>query len=153
MYESVLKSYKCVTRYITGSQFNKDVSSLNLTPTEWQLVAEFYATMKIMNVLAMTSQKQSVDANCFSYYGVAYARYMIEKAPNLKVVDLSSHFTPSMEFSSIPIVTLELDQLNPLTQTLLERLVKEFDFYFKYSDGDQTLMMIFHPVMIWRALK
>jgi hypothetical protein len=48
---------------------------------------------------------------------------------------------------------LDIDQLNPLTQTLLERLVKEFDFYFKYPDGDQTLMMIFHPVMIWRGFK
>ena len=153
MYESVLKSYKCITRYITGNQFKKDVTSLNLTPTEWQLVAEFYATMKIMNVLAMTSQKQSVDANCFSFYGVAHARYMIEQAKNLKVVELSSHYNHAMEFSNIPHVTLDIDQLNPLTQTLLERLVKEFDFYFKYPDSDQTLMMIFHPVMVWRGFK
>jgi hypothetical protein len=35
----------------------------------------------------------------------------------------------------------------------MQRLVKEFDFYFKAPDGDQTKMMIFHPVMVWRGLE
>lgn len=153
MFESVLRSYKCLTRYMTGSVFKNEFTEFILTSNEWQLLAEFYAVMKIMNVLAMTSQKQSVDANCFSYYSVAYARYMIESAKKINVVDLSGHYNPSTSFSRIPQVTLEIDQLNPLTQKLISRLVKEFDWYFKYPDGDQTKMMIFHPVMIWRGLK
>lgn len=153
MFESLIRSYKCVTRFMTGSSYKNDYVDLLLTPVDWQILVEFHATMKIMNILAMTSQKQTVDANCFSYYSVAYARYMIESAKNLKVIDLSGHYNPSMEIAKMPQVTLEIDQLNPLTQTLMKRLIKELDFYFKEPDGDQIKMMIFHPVMIWRGLK
>jgi hypothetical protein len=138
---------------MTASANIKDFDDLVITPTDWQVLAEFYAVMKVMNVLAMTSQKQTVDANCFSYYGVAYARYMIESATTLKVIDFSGQFSPSTELSKVPLITLEIHQLNPLTQSFMQRLVKEFDFYFKAPDGDQTKMMIFHPVMVWRGLE
>jgi hypothetical protein len=124
-----------------------------ILPNEWQIIAEFYSVMKIMNVLAMTSQKQTVDANCFSYYSVAYARYMIESAKNLKVFELLSHYKPSTELAKLPIISLDIDTLSPLTQTFMLRLVKEFDFYFKHPDGDQVKMMVLHPVMIWRGFK
>jgi hypothetical protein len=153
MFESVLSSYKCLTHYVSRSTYKKDFTELMILPNEWQLIAEFYSVMKIMNVLAMTSQKQTVDANCFSYYSVAFARFMIESAKNLKVVELLSHYKPSTELNKIPIMSLDIDVLNPLTQTFILRLVKEFDFYFKYPDGDQIKMMIFHPVMIWRGFK
>jgi hypothetical protein len=153
MFESVLRSYKCLTRFTSGSIYKNEYTDLMLSTNEWQLLAEFYSTMKVMNVLAMTSQKQTLDANCFSYYSVAHARWMIESAKKLNVIELSSHYHPSTDLSKVPQVSLELEQLNPLTQTFMKRLVKEFDFYFKYPDGDQTKMMIFNPVMVWRGLK
>lgn len=151
MFESILQSYKALSRFMSGSAYKNELAPFLLTSSEWQLVAEFYAVMKIMNVLAMTSQKQSVDSNCFSYFNVTYARWKIESAKNLKVVELSPH-NPLMDFSKIPLHSLEIEQLNPLTQEFMQRLVKEFDFYFKYPDGDQTHMMVFHPVMMWRGL-
>ena len=153
MFESCLRSYKCLSRYMTTSDNKGDFDEFDISSSDWQVLAEFYAVMKVMNVLAMTSQKQTIDANCFSYYSVAYARYMTESVKKLYVIDFSSHYNASLAMSKIPTISLELDQLNPLTKFFKERLVKEFDFYFKEPDGDQTKMMIFHPVMVWRGLE
>jgi hypothetical protein len=153
MFESILRSYKCLSRYMSTNENKKEFESFPITPTDWQVLAEFYSVMKVMNVLAMTSQKQSIDANCFSYLSVAYARYMVESAKSLKVIEFSNHYNPSMEISKIPIITLEINQLNPLTQTFIKRLTKEFNFYFDHPDGDQTKMMVFHPIMVWRGLE
>ena len=138
---------------MSTNENKQEFESFNITPTDWQVLAEFYSVMKVMNVLAMTSQKQSIDANCFSYLSVAYARYMVSSAKSLKVIEFSNHYNPSMEISKIPIITLEIHQLNPLTQTFLKRLTKEFDYYFDHPDGDQTKMMVFHPIMVWRGLE
>ena len=109
--------------------------------------------MKVMNVLAMTSQKQSVDSNCFSYYSVAYARFIVESARNLKVIDLSQNYNTTTAVSKIPTITLQINQLQYNTQCFIDRLVKEFNSYFRYPDSDQIIMMILHPVMAWRGLE
>jgi hypothetical protein len=153
MYESVLKSRKCIKFYVTGSTEKSFYLNLKLTEPEWQLVAETHAVLKVMNVLAMTSQKESIDSNCFSYYSVANARYFVESKRKLKVIDLGANWNPSCEVSKLPMVNMQLENLRPETQTLIERLVKEFDHYFRGPDSDQIMMMIFHPVMVWRGLK
>jgi hypothetical protein len=152
MFESLLRSYKCLTSYMSSNEHKHDFTEFDISPRDWQILAEFYSVMKVMNVLAMTSQKQSIDANCFSYYSVANAKFMIESAKKLQVIDFSNYYTTSMDFSKIPIINLEIHQLNQLSQDFMKRLVKEFDFYFKGPDGDQLLMMVFHPVMVWSGL-
>ena len=155
MFESVLRSYKCINLYMTGCE-DKDKDEFKatlLTPVEWQFIAELHAVMKVMNVLAMTSQKQSVDSNCFSYYSVAYARFIVESAKNLKVIDLSQNYNTTTAVSKIPTITLQINQLQYNTQCFIDRLVKEFNSYFRYPDSDQIIMMILHPVMAWRGLE
>jgi hypothetical protein len=139
--------------YLTGSEEKLHYAKYKLTEAEWQLVAETHAVLKVMNILAMTSQKESVDSNCFSYYSVANARYFIETKKKLKVLELGGNWYPSTEIAKWPMVTMQIEQLNDQTQVLLERLVKEFDHYFKRPDSDQTMMMVLHPVMVWRGLK
>jgi hypothetical protein len=153
MYESVLRSRKCIHFYLTGSSEKEFYRKLQLSETEWQLVAETHAVLKVMNVLAMTSQKETVGSNCFSYYSVANARYFVESKKKLKVLEIFGNRYPSTEISKWPMVNMTIEQLKPDTQMLIERLVKEFDHYFKGPDSDQVMMMVFHPVMVWRGLK
>lgn len=153
MFESVLRSYKCITRYMTGcdDKDKEEFQKVLLTPTEWQFMAELYAVMKVMNVLAMTSQKQSVDSNCFSYFSVAYSRFFVETTKSLKVIDICYNIDPTVDVLKIPTNTLQINQLQENTQTFITRLVKEFNSYFSGPDGDQVKMMAFHPVMVWRG--
>jgi hypothetical protein len=155
MFESVLRSYKCLTLYMTGCvDKEKDYfKECVLTQVEWQLMAELHAVMKVSNILAMTFQKQSVDSNCFSYYSVAYARYIIESAKSFKVIEVSHNYTAATPVSKIPTITLLINQLQPDTQLFITRLIKEFNLYFRAPDSDQVKMMIFHPVMAWRGLE
>lgn len=126
---------------------------MKLSEQDWQSVAETHAVLKTMNVLAMTSQKESVDSNCFSYFSVASARFFVESKKKLKVVDITATWNPSCSVSKLPMITMELEHLLPDTRYLMERLVKEFDHYFKGPDSDQIMMMVFHPVMVWRGLE
>ena len=155
MFESVLRSYKCLTRYLTGcsDKDKDDFRKLIMSQAEWQLMAELYAVMKVMNVLAMTSQKESVDSNCFSYFSVAYARFFVETATSMKVIEISYNIDPTIDVMKIPTVTLQIDQLQEDTQTFITRLVKEFNFYFNHPDNDQAKMMVLHPLMIWRGFE
>jgi hypothetical protein len=116
-------------------------------------MAELHAVMKVINILAMTSQKQSVDSNCFSYYSVAYARFFVESANKFKVIDVSQNYNATTAVNKIPTITLQINQLQEDTQVFITRLVKEFNSYFRYPDSDQLIMMIFHPVMAWRGLE
>lgn len=151
MYESCLRSRRCINFYLTGSPEKNFYDKYKLTESEWQLVAETHAVLKVMNVLAMTSQKESVDSNCFSYYSVANARYFVEVKKTLKVVDICNTWNPSTPISKWPMVTMAIGQLKDDTQVLLKRLVKEFDHYFPGPDSDQKMMMVLHPVMVWRG--
>lgn len=153
MFESVLRSYKCVQMYMTGCEDKEkdDFKKAILTPIEWQFMAELHAVMNVINILAMTTQTQSVDSNCFSYFTVAYARFFVQSATKFKVIDFSQNYNATTPVNKIPTITLQINQLNPETQVFITRLVKEFDLYFRYPDSDQVIMMIFHPVMAWRG--
>ncbi len=155
MFESVLRSYKHLTLYMTGcdDRDKEDYQKLLLTPIEWQFMAELHSVMKVINVLAMTSQQQSVDSNCFSYYSVAYARFFVESAKSFKVIQLSGTFNEKTPVPQIPTINLQVNQLQEDTQVFITRLVTEFNSYFKYPDGDQIKMMLLHPVMAWRGLE
>jgi hypothetical protein len=130
-----------------------DFQKLVLTPIEWQFMAELHSVMKVINILAMTSQRQSVDSNCFSYYSVAYARFFVESAKTFKVIQFSGTYDADTPVSQIPTITLQVNQLQENTQLFITRLVTEFNSYFKYPDGDQIKMMLLHPVMAWRGLE
>lgn len=155
MFESVLRSYKGLTLYMTGcvDKDKEDFKECLLTQVEWQLMAELHAVMKWSNMLAMSSQKQSVDSNCFSYYSVAYVRFFVESAKSFKVIEVSNNYNASTPVAKIPTMTLLINQLQEDTQLFITRLVKEFNAYFANPDGDQVKMMILHPIMAWRGLE
>lgn len=153
MYESVLRSKKAISMYCSGGNESLEYLPLALTDPEWDLLAETYTVLKYMNVVAMTSQQQSIDSNCLSYYSVCYARFFMESSNSFDIMNLSQHWTPATDPNSIPVVTLQLQQLPPETRELKQRLIKEFDHYFAGPDSDHLSMMIFHPVMVWQGIK
>ncbi len=154
MYESLLRSMRCVNNYCYRSAESNLYEDVVLTEAEWTSVAETYALLKITNRLAMTSQIDNIDANCFSYFNVAKTRdslVMITEM-GLNVLDVSATWAPTLEPSLIPTVTKGYHQLELATQTLIGRLVKEYDTYFPFPDSDQIQMMLLHPVMVWKGL-
>jgi hypothetical protein len=149
MYESILRAKDAVNLYCKFSPERNEYTDLILTETEWQLIAETLAILKVMNTLALTSQKQSVDSNCYSYYNVAHARYYIKTSKQFKVFNLFAQWAPTKEAWGIPTQNVLKVDLLPQSRILIDRLVKEFDHYFPKPDSDQILMMIFNPVFHW----
>ena len=155
MYESLLRSMKCINQYCLLSTEANLYADVMLTEAQWTSVAETYALLLITNRLAMTSQIDSVDANCFSYYNVAKTRDSVNKITQMgmNVVDVNSGWAPTIEPSAIPTVHKEYFQLQLETQTLIDRFVNEYDTYFPFPDSDQIQMMLLHPVMAWKGLE
>jgi hypothetical protein len=122
-----------------------------LSDEEWNLLAETYAILQVTNVLAMSSQQDSIDSNCFSYYNVANAHNCIESIDNLKVINITEHWTPETEIDMIPTVTKGLIERSDDTILLVERFRSESKRYFK--NPDQILMMAFHPIIVSSGFK
>lgn len=155
MYETLLRSMKCVSYYCMRSTEANIYEELVLTEAQWTSVAETYALLLLTNRLAMTSQIDSIDANCFSYYNVAKARDSVLKIlqMGINVIDVSSTWPPTTEPSLIPTVHKNYNELQGETHVLIGRLVNEYDRYFPFPDSDQIQMMLFHPVMVWKGLE
>ena len=155
MYESLLRSMKCINNYCLRSTEANLYEDLVLKDSEWTAVAETYALLLTTNRLAMTSQIDNIDANCFSYYNVAKTRDSLLKISEmgLTVINLSVTWPPSMDPSQIPTVQKEYLELEDSTKELISRFVKEYDHYFPFPDSDQIQMMLFHPVMVWKGLE
>ncbi|MGL4342899.1 MAG: hypothetical protein ACRCSZ_10905, partial [Lactococcus lactis] len=130
----------------------KDIS---LDDNDWQLVAEVHLILKVMNLLAMTSQQQSVESNCFSYYHVVSARYYLKSSTEFPVIDLKNkaQWQPTTDVCKIPTILIQKENLMESTIELIDRFEKEFLHYFKAPDSDQILMMIFHPLMAWMGFE
>ena len=154
MFESVLRSRKCIMMYTTVSMERNVYKDINLDDYDWQFIAETHSILKVMNVLAMTSQKQTVESNCFSYYHAVSARFYLKSSTEFPVIDLSNdQWKPTTEVSKIPTTMIRRDKLLESTVELVERFETEFGNYFKAPDSDQILMMVFHPLMAWMGFE
>jgi hypothetical protein len=149
MYESALRSRKTLIQYCNNSAEAMQYDGLKLTELEWIRLAESYAILSIAHSLAMLSQQESADSNCFSYFQVASARYAICKQPTIKVFDMSVLWDPVTELDKIPTTKKGRDKLSAETNELVKRFDDEFKRYFPKPDSDQLVMMVLHPVMVW----
>jgi hypothetical protein len=153
MYESALKSRKCINMFCNNGVDQSLYRELMLNDLDWIRMSETYSILKITNELSKYSQEDNVDANCFSYYHVASAKYYITQLKSIKVFDLSAHWTADIDVTKIPQIQKTRDELNEETKKLIDRFKIEFDKYFPRPDSDQLLMMLFHPVMVWAGFK
>jgi hypothetical protein len=149
MYESALRSRNTLIQYCNNSAEAMQYDGLKLTELEWIQLAETYAILNIAHSLAMLSQQESADSNCFSYFQVASARYAICKQPTIKVFDMSVLWDPVTELDKIPTTKKGRDKLSAETNELVKRFDDEFKRYFPKPDSDQLVMMVFHPLMSW----
>jgi hypothetical protein len=124
-----------------------------LTDGEWQFMAECEALLRTADLFAMSSQRDDVTSNVFAYFNVARTRAGISRIRELRVFNLAESWTPKTEIQHIQKVTIKKEDLMEDTQTLIQRLVKEYDYYFPAPDSDQLLMMAFHPVMVWSGFR
>lgn len=153
MYQSAIRSRKLINQYCTRSSDANVFTKLLLDDADWVFIAETYAILQNTNLLAMTTQQDNIDSNCFSYLQVAKARYLLKTNDTYNVVDLTDHWTPDTDISKIPIVSKLTTSMLPSSQKLLTRLVTEFDKYFVEPDSDQIMMMVMHPIMVWSKFK
>jgi hypothetical protein len=149
MYQSALRSRKTLIQYSNNSAEAIQYNDIKLSELEWDQLAETYAILHIAHTLAMQSQQDSADSNCFSYFQVATARYAICKQPIIKMLDMTTMWDPCTEISKLPMIKKERRNLSDETVELIERFDKEFMRYFPKPDSDQLIMMVFHPVMVW----
>ena len=149
MYESVLRAKKSLTLFCTNYEEYKELfQPLLLTTEEWQDVAETHAILKILNVVAMTSQQESVDSNVMSYIQIQTARYNITCRSEFPVIQINGNWKPNTDINKIPTNTLSKNQLSQNSRNLINNFQREFTNYFKSPDSDQQTMMVFHPVIV-----
>jgi hypothetical protein len=154
MLECVLRSRTCIMMYTTVSPDRAVYKDISLDDVDWQFIAEIHSILKVMNLLAMTSQQQSVESNCFSYYHVVSARFYLKSSTEFPVIDINKdNWKPTTEMSKIPTTLILKENLMANTVELIDRFEAEFLNYFKTPDSDQILMMVFHPLMAWMGFE
>jgi hypothetical protein len=153
MYGCALRSRKTLMQYCSNSAEAIQYDDIKLTELEWVRLAETYAILSISHNLSLVPQQESADSNCFSYFQVASARYSICKQPFIKMIDMMRLWDPETELEKIPTVKKARNQLSLETTELVSRFDKEFKHSFPKPDFDQLVMMVFHPVMVWRGFK
>jgi hypothetical protein len=112
------------------------------------MVAKTHAILKVANLLAMTSQTQSINSNRLSFFNVHNACYVLSSSLKYKVVDLDKINSPMILTKDNKYETVKKINLLPFTNRLIDRFHVEFDHYFGFPDSDQQLMMVFHPLMV-----
>ena len=155
MYQSALRSKKLITAFTTRSSDAPTFTAAMLLDDDddWKHIAETYTILQTTNLLAMTSQEDSVDSNCFSYFQVAQARHLLETNDLYKIVDVSEHWTPATDVKKIPSISKTKDAMLPVSKSLITRLVNEFNRYFEKPDSDQIMMMVLNPLMFWGGFR
>jgi hypothetical protein len=148
MYDTLLRSKHAIVNYCTYGNDKRLFNDLMLSDDEWQMVAETHAVLKITNLLAMSSQTQSVDQNCMSFFNVHTARYLLTTKEQFRVVQLKRINSPTTLMKDNKYDNCKTTGLLDFTNQLINRFHIEFDNYFKEPDSDQILMMVFHPLMM-----
>jgi hypothetical protein len=152
MFLSALRSRKLIVIFLDTCKEPAKFADVELSDVEWQFLAECEALLRTMDVLAMNSQKDDVTGCVFSYFYVARSRFLMKKISMLNVVDLSKNqWTHKDDFDCIPKILTPIEDLQADTLTLIKRFEVEFQRYFPHPDSDQVMMMVFHPIMIWRG--
>ncbi len=153
MYLSALRSRDAIVLFLNNSKDKAKFGELILSNEEWQFMAECEALLRHVDVLAMRSQKDDVNTNVFSYYNVAMTRAAIKRIKELMVMNLDKTWKPKWTEKNIPKIKITKEELMDDTKVLINRLVKELNFYFPNPDSDQILMMVFHPIMVWGGFR
>jgi hypothetical protein len=151
MYGSALRSRKTLMQYCNNSAEAIQYEDIKLTELEWIQLAETYAILGTARTLSLLSQQESADSNCFSYFQVASARYAICKQVDIKMLDMNVFWDPDTDQDKLPTTKKLRTDLTKETNELIERFDKEFQRYFPKPDSDQLIMMVFHPVMVWKG--
>jgi hypothetical protein len=154
MYVSALRSKRIIWLFLASSEVHgPPLQQFKLSERDWQFVAETESLLRTMDVLAMSSQKESVSSNVFSYYLTAQARYYLNNITALDVVNLGESWGPDKTLKELPKIKIRKENLMEETKELLIRFDKEFLHYFAQPDSDQILMMGLHPLMFWNGFR
>lgn len=154
MYESILRAKTSLNAFCKNSEDHQDqFVGLLLTNEEWQDVAETHAILKLFNVVALTSQQESVDSNCLSYLQIQIARFYISCEETFSVINIQKQWKPNLDIDLIPMNTLGKHQLSSNSINLINKLKYELRHYFKQPDSDVLMMMVYHPIMVKGGIK
>ncbi len=152
MFESILRSKKCLSFYTMNSRDAHLYNGYTLRDEEWVAINEFYSILNLTKELTVNCQSDHVDNNCFAYYHVAKVRHTLITAKEFKILNFQESWTPTTDISSSTIlIDIKRENMLQTTQTLIARLVNEYNLYFKALDSDQIMMMILHPIMVWKG--
>lgn len=154
MYESILRAKCSLTYFCKNSDEHQELfEDLLLTNAEWQDVAETHAILKLFNVVALTSQQQSVDSNCLSYLQIQIARFYISCEETFSVINIQQSWKSNTDIDLIPINMLGKHQLSANSINLIDKLKYELRRYFAQPDSDVLIMMVLHPLMVKGGIK
>jgi hypothetical protein len=131
------------------------VADCLLNDQEWQELAEIEAILRVMNTLAMSSQREDPGWISFSWFEVVLAKAKLFSNKNpLKIFDTSVTWSPDVKIKDIPIIAVETDSplLSETAKTLISRINDEFKNYFPIPDSDQLIAINVHPVMVSMGL-
>jgi hypothetical protein len=67
------------------------------------------------------------------------------------MLDMNVFWDPDTNKDKLPTTTKLRNDLTKETNKVIERFDKKFQRYFPKPDLDQLIMMVFHPVMVWKG--
>ena len=130
MFESCLRAYHLITKLPSNTQSYK-VEYHNLVPSRkmWDFLAETIAILKIMHQITQQLQSDVPGEIAFAYVAIAYARWKFSSPKHLYEVPLyaDKEYCPTTPINEIPPIMMEKKDMSEAGQTLITRLVKEFD--------------------------
>lgn len=155
MFLSCLRAKRGISLFSTQSTLSGkiDKTDMALSRTDWIQISEFEAILKVCHDLAMQSQVEQPGANCYSYYAVVECRDMLKNADRFEFINQETDYETDVVRDLLPKHVYLRKDMSEHSKTLLDRLDKEFGFYFKEPDADQLLAMFFHPFIVCSGYK
>ena len=154
MFESALRSKKCLSMYTLNSRDAGLYEAMVLKDEDWMAINEFYSILIMTRQLTISCQSDAVDNNCFAYFHVAQIRHYLRTKKVFSILNFDKSWSPTEDITSKKLlVPAKRDDLLDISKILIERLITEYDRYFKCPDSDLVMMMVLHPLFVWEGLR
>lgn len=163
MYQNLLRSYCDLTYYLEDECCPNDLKQLALSSDEWQQISEIEAVLRSTKILSFNLQTNFPGAISVAPLMICYAKHCIcqtiERNELASIVDVRNHrsrrnsdwSSGDKTFHELPKYKQPLTQCSPIANRLAQRLVNEYDCYFKEIDDDTKIAMMCNPLMAYHG--
>ena len=154
MYQSMERAFFDLYYFLMDESCPKELVDLQLSPEEWQQLAEAEAVLRSTQILSLDLQTNIPGAVAISPLLVCFAKSKIPKTKDdfvegIVVIDNNSPPWCAADtlHKNLPKTRRAISSCRDGTAQLVARLVKNYDEYFTHQADDDWMAMFCHPFM------